>query len=103
MLPAVGSTQTIHRHSIFFTFSDVFYSWIHPYPPVSNPQDLTNTLEEAELHIVWFCLWGRSWELRVKLVAAEETGETLEELWQRSLASDNGVFPKGKLTYRLVT
>ena len=59
------------------------------FPP---PQDLTNTLEEAELHIVWLCLWGRSCELVVKLVATEgnATDETLQELWQSSLAGSTG-------------
>ena len=66
-----------------------FYMCVHLFFP---PQDLTNTLEEAELHIVWLCLWGRSCELVVKLVATEgnATDETLQELWQSSLAGSTG-------------
>ena len=69
-----------------------FYMCVHLFFP---PQDLTNTLEEAELHIVWLCLWGRSMELVVKLVGTEDTAgnatdETLQELWQSSLAGSTG-------------
>jgi hypothetical protein len=68
-----------------------FYMCVHLFFP--PPQDLTNTLEEAELHIVWLCLWGRSCELVVKLVATEGNatdGATLQELWQSSLAGSTG-------------
>ena len=63
-----------------------FYMCVHHFFP--PPQDLTNTLEEAELHIVWLCLWGRSCKLVVKLVGTEgnATDETLQELWQSSFA-----------------
>eukprot|EP00435_Cladocopium_sp_Y103_P051945 s901_g16.t1 len=60
-------------------------------PQTSRLADLTNTLEEAELHVVWVCpLWGRSCELVVKLKGMDDvnaTDETLQELWQ-SLSND---------------
>ena len=53
-------------------FFDVWFLFV--------PQDVTNTLEEAELHILWRSWWSRS-ELVLKLVGTEATAE-MQELWQ---------------------
>lgn len=49
-------------------------------------QDLTNTLEEVTIRVVWrVSMWGGTQELIVKLKGTDSSDSTLEEVWQGNL------------------